>query len=131
VRVAPPGPRSRALAAKLAAVECPAFEARRDARTATSGVEQTPIVYARGAGANVVDVDGNRYVDLVAGFGALPLGYGAREVLRAAHSAEHKLGLALGDVYSADVKVALCERLAKLFPERCLGCRAAMPSRRR
>jgi 4-aminobutyrate aminotransferase/(S)-3-amino-2-methylpropionate transaminase len=117
VRVAPPGPRSRALAAKLAAVECPAFEARRDARTATSGVEQTPIVYARGAGANVVDVDGNRYVDLVAGFGALPLGHGAREVLRAAHSAEHKLGLALGDVYSADVKVALCERLAKLFPE--------------
>ena len=75
LKVAPPGPRSRALAARLAAVESPAFEARRDARATRSGAEQSSIVYERGAGSNVWDVDGNRYVDLTAGFGALVLGY--------------------------------------------------------
>ena len=35
-----------------------------------------PIVYASGSGSSVVDVDGNRYVDLAAGFGSLLLGHG-------------------------------------------------------
>jgi len=83
VRIAPPGPRSRDLAARLAAVESPAFDARRAAREQSSGTEQAPIVYAEGRGANVVDVDGNRYVDLVAGFGALILGHRPEGVARA------------------------------------------------
>ena len=32
-------------------------------------------MYERASGVNVVDVDGNRYVDMSAGFGALPLGH--------------------------------------------------------
>ncbi|HEX4445665.1 MAG TPA: hypothetical protein VH044_02985, partial [Polyangiaceae bacterium] len=58
MRVPPPGPRSRELAARLAAVESPAFDARRDARARQSGEEQAPIVYERGEGPNVVDADG-------------------------------------------------------------------------
>jgi hypothetical protein len=43
----------------------------------------TPIVLASGKGSNVFDVDGNRYVDLAAGFGAVLLGHGAPSVTRA------------------------------------------------
>ncbi len=74
-------------------------------------------MYVRGAGANVWDVDGNRYVDLVAGFGALPLGHCPPSVDRALRAQASRLCLALGDVYASDIKVALAMRLAKLFPE--------------
>ncbi|HSO32999.1 MAG TPA: aspartate aminotransferase family protein [Labilithrix sp.] len=117
VSVPPPGPRSRALAARLEAVESPAFEARRDQRAATSGAEQAPIVYARGEGSNVHDVDGNRYVDLTAGFGALVLGYAPNAASEAARAAADTLSLALGDVYPSEPKVRACEAIAALFPE--------------
>ena len=117
MRVPPPGPRSRELAARLAAVESPAFDARRDARARQSGEEQAPIVYERGEGPNVVDVDGNVYVDLAAGFGALLLGHVPAGVAAALAAQERRMWLALGDVYAAEPKVALCERLAKAFPE--------------
>ncbi len=112
-----PGPRSRELSARLAAVESPAFEARREAREARSGEEQGAIVYAEAHGDNVRDVDGNVFVDLTAGFGALALGH-TPEVLSAALSRElGRLPLALGDVYAAESKVLACERIAQLFPE--------------
>jgi 4-aminobutyrate aminotransferase/(S)-3-amino-2-methylpropionate transaminase len=117
LRTPPPGPRSRELSARLAAVESPAFDARRGAREEASGASQAPIVYAEGLGANVVDVDGNRYVDLVAGFGALALGHRPRAVEAALHEQASRLWLSLGDVYAADAKVLLCERLAAMLPE--------------
>jgi 4-aminobutyrate aminotransferase-like enzyme len=117
IRVAPPGPVSRALAARLAAVESPAVDARREERARTSGREQAPIVYEHGEGPNVVDVDGNRYVDLAAGFGALLLGHVPARVAEAVALQERRLWLALGDVYAAEAKVTLCERLVQLHPE--------------
>ncbi len=117
IRVVPPGPRSRELAARLAAVECPAVDARREQRERQSGEGQGPIVYARGAGANVVDVDGNVYVDLAAGFGALLLGHVPARVASALEEQGRKMWLALGDVHPSDAKVLLCERLAKMYPE--------------
>src|SRR5690606_27980033 len=54
-----PGPRSRALAARLARVE---------SRNVTCLEPEPPIFWARAAGANVWDADGNRFVDLGAGF---------------------------------------------------------------
>jgi 4-aminobutyrate aminotransferase/(S)-3-amino-2-methylpropionate transaminase len=104
------------MAARLAELESPAVVARRDARERESGSEQAPIVYAEAHGANVVDADGNRYVDLAAGFGALLLGHCAPSVQQAVAAQGQKLGLALGDVYGSDVKLALCERLARLYP---------------
>jgi 4-aminobutyrate aminotransferase/(S)-3-amino-2-methylpropionate transaminase len=121
-----PGPRSIELAKRLMEVECPAFEARRDARERASGASQSPIVYARGEGSNVWDVDGNRYVDLTAGFGALLLGHRPPEVIAAAGAQMGDLVLALGDVYASDVKVELCEKLAQLFPEQ--GARVMLGS---
>ena len=104
------------MAARLADIESPAVVARRDARERESGSEQAPIVYAEACGSNVVDADGNRYVDLTAGFGALLLGHCAPRVQQAVVAQGERLGLALGDVYGSDVKLALCERLARLYP---------------
>jgi 4-aminobutyrate aminotransferase-like enzyme len=117
VKIPPPGPRSRELARRLAAVESPAFGARRDARAEVSGAEQASIVYAQGSGSNVVDVDGNRYVDLTAGFGALVLGHAPNAATDAARAAMNELALALGDVYASELKVRACEAIASLFPE--------------
>jgi 4-aminobutyrate aminotransferase/(S)-3-amino-2-methylpropionate transaminase len=75
-------------------------------------------VYASGVGANVVDVDGNRYVDLTAGFGALLLGHRPPVVARAVALQEKALWLALGDVYASESKVLLTEAVAALFPEK-------------
>jgi 4-aminobutyrate aminotransferase/(S)-3-amino-2-methylpropionate transaminase len=101
----------------MSLVESPTFDARRERRRARSGEDQAPIVYARGRGANVFDVDGNRYVDLVAGFGALVLGHGPNEATKAAQKAEADLVLALGDVYATELKVRACEAIVALFPE--------------
>jgi 4-aminobutyrate aminotransferase / (S)-3-amino-2-methylpropionate transaminase / 5-aminovalerate transaminase len=65
-----------------------------------------------------MDVDGNRYVDLAAGFGALPLGHRDPDVERAVRAQSARVGLALGDVYASDVKVALCEELSAMVPPR-------------
>jgi 4-aminobutyrate aminotransferase/(S)-3-amino-2-methylpropionate transaminase len=117
IRVPPPGPRSRELGRRLAALESPAASARRESRERESGDDLAPIVYASAEGANVVDVDGNRYVDMAAGFGALLLGHGSAAALRALEAQGGRLWLALGDVFGSDAKVALCERLVKLYPE--------------
>jgi 4-aminobutyrate aminotransferase-like enzyme len=113
----PPGPRSALQSSRLVQVECPAFEARRDARQAQSGKAQSPIVYARARGDNVEDVDGNVYVDLTAGFGSLVLGHCPEVLTRALSEQMATLPLALGDVYASEGKVDATEAVAALFPE--------------
>src|SRR5260370_38279821 len=70
VRVRPPGPMSIGWAARLERSESPAFGARRETRARVAGESMAPVVYASGSGSNVVDVDGNPYVDLAASCGA-------------------------------------------------------------
>jgi 4-aminobutyrate aminotransferase/(S)-3-amino-2-methylpropionate transaminase len=74
------------------------------------------IVLARGVGANAFDVDGNRYVDLAAGFGALLIGHGHPRLERRLSVQASTLMQALGDVYPSDVKVRCAERVAALHP---------------
>ncbi|MEJ7733873.1 MAG: aminotransferase class III-fold pyridoxal phosphate-dependent enzyme, partial [Polyangiaceae bacterium] len=116
VRVAPPGPRSREAAARLEKLECPAFGSVRQQRAEESRAEGMPIVLASGRGANLRDLDGNRYVDLAAGFGSVLLGHGAPEVAAAVSAQSAQLVQGLGDVYSSDTKLALLERVAALHP---------------
>lgn len=82
------------------------------------------VVYATAKGSNVIDVDGNRYVDLAAGFGAMLLGHAHPRVHKALELQSARLLMALGDVHPADAKIALTERLARLHPER--GARALL-----
>jgi 4-aminobutyrate aminotransferase/(S)-3-amino-2-methylpropionate transaminase len=101
-----PGPRSRADAARLSRVECPEVTC----------LLEPPIFWERGAGANIWDVDGNRYVDLIAGFGAAALGYAHAELSEAISSQSERLQHALGDVYPAAEKLALLETLERVLP---------------
>jgi 4-aminobutyrate aminotransferase/(S)-3-amino-2-methylpropionate transaminase len=102
-----PGPRSRALAARLARVE---------SRNVTCVAPEPPIFWERAAGANVWDADGNRFVDLGAGFGVASAGHGHPRVVAALAAQGASLLHAMGDVHPAAVKVELLERLAALFP---------------
>ncbi len=116
VGVGLPGPRSRELVEALSRVECPGLTLRRRRRAEASGADHDPIVWSAAKGANVLDVDGNRYVDLTAGFGAALLGHGHPAVVSAVRAQAERMLHALGDVYPSDVKVALEERLASLAP---------------
>jgi 4-aminobutyrate aminotransferase/(S)-3-amino-2-methylpropionate transaminase len=102
-----PGPRSRALAARLARVE---------SRNVTCLAPDPPIFWERAAGANVWDVDGNRFVDLGAGFGVANAGHAHPRVVDAVQEQSERLLHAMGDVHPAAVKVELLERLAALYP---------------
>jgi len=102
-----PGPRSRALAERLARVE---------SRNVTCLAPEPPIFWERAAGANVWDVDGNRFVDLGAGFGVASAGHAHPRIVAALAAQGATLLHAMGDVHPAAVKVELLERLAALFP---------------
>jgi 4-aminobutyrate aminotransferase/(S)-3-amino-2-methylpropionate transaminase len=102
-----PGPRSRALAERLAAVE---------SRNVTCLVPDPPICWERASGANVWDADGNRYLDLGAGFGVANAGHAHPRVVAAVAEQSAKLMHAMGDVHPPAVKVALLEALAARFP---------------
>lgn len=111
-----PGPRAARLVEVLASTESPAFTTRRARRTEQSGAPHDPIVWAEARGANVVDADGNRYVDLTAGFGVAAIGHGHPRVIAAIEAQAGRLLHALGDLHPSDVKVELLARLAGLSP---------------
>jgi 4-aminobutyrate aminotransferase-like enzyme len=102
-----PGPESRALASRLAAVE---------SRNVTA-LEPVPIFWERALGANLWDVDGNRYVDLTAAFGVANVGHAHPEVVRAITGQAESLLHGMGDVHPPRVKVELLERLVELYPK--------------
>jgi len=109
MRVAPPGPESRALSERLAATEAPGAN--------TLGPGDAPAIVWRAAlGANVLDVDGNRYVDFTAGFGVAALGHRDPDIVAAVARQAGELLHGLADVAAHPARVALAERLAALAP---------------
>jgi acetylornithine/succinyldiaminopimelate/putrescine aminotransferase len=67
-------------------------------------------------GANVLDAEGNRYVDLTSGFGVAFVGHRNPEVVTAIKRQADRLLHALGDLHPSDVKIELLERLCRLAP---------------
>ena len=117
MRTPPPGAMSRAWLQRLQSVDAPWTEARRSKRAEVTGLDHAPIVLSSAKGSNVFDLDGNRYVDLVAAFGACLVGHGNTRVSRTLEMQAERLMFGLGDVYPSDAKIGLTERLARLFPE--------------
>jgi 4-aminobutyrate aminotransferase len=103
-----PGPRSRALAARLGGVEPPT--------SSVIAAGQTPIFWARSRGSNVEDVDGNVYVDLTAGFCVAVAGHSNPRIVDAVARQASTLMHAPGGLNPSDVRVELAERLARLAP---------------
>ena len=72
---------------------------------AFGGVGGTPVFIERGEGASLIDVDGNRYVDLVQSWGALLFGHARAEIVEAATRAATK-GTTFGAPTEAEVELA-------------------------
>ncbi len=108
VKTVPPGPASRRLARRLAAAEAPGVN------TLYRG--EPAILWAEALGSNVLDVDGNRYLDLTSGFGVAAVGHRHPRVVAAIHRQVDRLLHALGDVNGHPLRVELAERLAALAP---------------
>jgi len=102
-----PGPRSRALAERLRAVE---------SRNVTCLAPEPPIFWERAAGANVWDVDGNRFLDLGGAFAVANVGHAHPRVVRAVAEQAERLLHGMGDVHPSRPKVELLEALAARFP---------------
>ena len=116
VRSALPGVLGARWVELLSRTESPALTARRARRQERSGTPQDPIVWHRALGANVVDVDGNVFVDFTSGFGVAALGHRHPHVVAAILEQSELLLHALGDLQPSDVKIALLEKLALLGP---------------
>jgi glutamate-1-semialdehyde 2,1-aminomutase len=72
---------------------------------AFAAVGGTPPFIARGEGAHVFDVDGDRYIDLVGSWGALLFGHARPEIVAAAAEAARK-GTSFGAPTEAEVELA-------------------------
>jgi 4-aminobutyrate aminotransferase len=100
----PPGPKGKAI------IE------RDRAATATCYLKEYPLVVARGQGAMIEDVDGNRYLDFMAGIAVAATGHSHPKVVAAVKDAADKfLHICGGDFYYESF-AAVPERLARLAP---------------
>jgi 4-aminobutyrate aminotransferase len=102
--VPPPGPNARAIVA------------RQDRWASTSYPKEYPLVVARGERAMVEDVDGNRYLDFMAGIAVASTGYGHPKVVQAIQQAASRFLHICGSDFYYESFAALCERLAQLAP---------------
>lgn len=103
----PPAAASRDLAERLRAVE---------SRDVTWTGDDFPVFWERARGCNVWDADGNRYVDLTAGFAVAAVGHAHPRVVDAVRRQAGRLLHGMGDVHPPRIKVELLERLAELAP---------------
>src|ERR1044071_2870928 len=100
----PPGPNARAIIARDRAVAAPCY------------IKEYPLVIARGEGAMVEDVDGNRFLDFMAGIAVSSTGYGHPAVIKAVKDAADRFLHICGSDFYYEGLTELCERLAKLAP---------------
>ena len=105
LRTAIPGPHSRALARQLR---------RYESRNITFISNHWPVFWERATGANVWDVDGNRYLDLTAAFGVASVGHGNPRVVAALRQQAGQLIHAMGDVHPNQLKLKLARELVAL-----------------
>jgi glutamate-1-semialdehyde 2,1-aminomutase len=80
---------------------------------AFKGVGGTPVFFARGEGAYLTDVDGNRYIDYVGSWGPMILGHGNPAVVAAV---KRQADLALGFGAPTELEIQLAERVIELVP---------------
>lgn len=107
LRTAVPGPRTRELARRLQSSE---------SRNVTFVTERFPVFWEFARDAIVIDVDGNRYIDLTAAFGVANTGHSNPAVVAALHDQATRMMHAMGDIHPSEIKVQLLEKLAQITP---------------
>jgi 4-aminobutyrate aminotransferase len=98
-----PGPKARALLARDAQVVSPSYP------------RDYPFVMDRGQGAEVWDVDGNRFIDFAAGIAVVATGHSHPKVVQAIKQAADKF-LHISSDYYHELQVRLGEKLSRLAP---------------
>lgn len=102
--VPPPGPRAQEIV-------------RRDETwTSSCYIKEYPLVVARGRGPMVEDVDGNRFLDFMAGIAVCATGYSHPKVVAAVQEAAGRFLHICGSDFYYESMAVLCERLARLAP---------------
>jgi len=104
IRTPLPGPRAQAIIAHDAAW------------SSTSYLKEYPLVIAGGRGAMVEDVDGNRYLDFMAGIAVAATGYNHPDVVRAIRDQAGKFLHICGSDFYFEGFAALAEYLARRAP---------------
>lgn len=105
-----PGPRSRELSRRIAAVEAPGVN------TLPSTPDAVSLFWEEAEGARVRDVDGTSYIDLTSGFGVAAVGHRHPRVVAAVREQAGRLLHGLGDVHGHPLRVELAEKLVRLAP---------------
>src|SRR3989441_3412836 len=103
--VAPPGPKAREIVT------------RQDRWASTSYPKEYPLVVARGERAVVEDVDGNRYLDFMAGIAVASARHGHPQVVKAIQDAAARLLHIFGAHFYYAGYAALIQRLRNRPPE--------------
>lgn len=104
VQTPPPGPKARAIV-------------ERDQRvTSTCYLKEYPLAIAGGSGPMVEDVDGNRYLDFMAGIAVSATGYNHPKVVAAVQEQAARFLHICGSDFYFEGMAALAERLAALAP---------------
>jgi 4-aminobutyrate aminotransferase len=98
-----PGPKAREILARDALVVSPSYP------------REYPFVMSHGRGAEVFDVDGNRFLDFAAGIAVCSTGHSHPAVVRAIQSAAERF-LHISSDYWHEGQVRLAERMAELSP---------------
>lgn len=102
--VAPPGPKARAVIERDRAHSSPSY------------IKVYDLVVERGEGPWVYDVDGNRYLDFMAGIAVNSTGHSHPKVVAAIQESAAKFQHICGTDFYYDSFATLCERLANLVP---------------
>ena len=80
---------------------------------AFKGVGGTPVFFERGQGAYLIDVDGNRYIDYVASWGPMILGYGHPDIVAAV---QQQAARSLGFGAPTELEIDLAEQVVSMVP---------------
>ena len=108
IRVPPPGPISRELGKRLGTHESP--------NASGVSVGEVPVFWEQTRGANIVDADGNVYVDLTAGFCVAVAGHSHPKIVAAIAEQAAAMMHAQGGANPSRRRVELVERLSQLAP---------------
>ena len=103
IRTPLPGPKAQALLARDAAVVSPSYP------------RDYPFVMSHGRGTEVWDVDGNRFLDFMAGIAVCATGHAHPAVVRAVQEAAGRF-LHISSDYWHENMVGVAERLARIAP---------------
>lgn len=104
IKVPPPGPRAQAIIDLDRRFSSPSY------------IKEYPLVVERGEGPWVYDVDGNRYLDFMAGIAVNSTGHSHPKVVAAIKAAADKFLHICGTDFYYDSFARLCERLAGFVP---------------